>query len=201
MSPAGTPRGAAGGWWGAEEVAHGEPPPAALDASTVLETATVASQPGDVSQHCEVVIPGTRSDGTLRIFLYDAKGERVATYVDGEGLYYTFRDLDGSVVREVFEGGAQTTTYRSTKDYAWRDGKVLGSYNRDVGIRHYHLDHLGTPRLITDRCGTVKATHAYLPFGEEATATNQDSEAMKFHLPLDEGLRQARRQGAGELRS
>ena len=57
---------------------------------------------------------------------------------------------------------------------------MLGSYDRDVGIRHYHLDHLGTPRLITDRCGTAKATHAYLPFGEEATATNQDSEAMKF---------------------
>ncbi len=47
-------------------------------------------------------------------------------------------------------------------------------------IHHFHLDHLGTPRLITDQNHTQVAYHAYFPFGEEATPFNQDTERMKF---------------------
>src|SRR6185503_9678462 len=46
--------------------------------------------------------------------------------------------------------------------------------------RHYHLDHLGTPRLITSAAMAKLAYHAYLPFGEELTSTTQDLEQMKF---------------------
>ncbi len=46
--------------------------------------------------------------------------------------------------------------------------------------RHYHLDHLGTPRLITSTAMSKLAYHAYLPFGEELTSTTQDGEQMKF---------------------
>ena len=46
--------------------------------------------------------------------------------------------------------------------------------------RHFHLDHLGTPRLITRAGGERVAYHVYYPFGEEATAFNLDSERMKF---------------------
>ncbi len=48
------------------------------------------------------------------------------------------------------------------------------------GTRHFHLDHLGTPRLVTNASGGQVAYHVYYPFGEEATAFNQDAERMKF---------------------
>src|SRR5262249_3857655 len=34
--------------------------------------------------------------------------------------------------------------------------------------RHYHVDHLGSPRLITDASGHKLAADFYLPFGGEA---------------------------------
>ncbi len=34
----------------------------------------------------------------------------------------------------------------------------------------YHVDHLGTPRVITDPNGNVVSIHKYLPFGEELSA-------------------------------
>jgi RHS repeat-associated protein len=49
-----------------------------------------------------------------------------------------------------------------------------------TGPRHFHLDHLGTPRLITRAGGERVAYHVYCPFGEEAAAFNQDTERMKF---------------------
>ncbi|MCP4600000.1 MAG: hypothetical protein GY847_05585, partial [Proteobacteria bacterium] len=46
--------------------------------------------------------------------------------------------------------------------------------------RHLHLDHLGTPRLITNASGQQVAYHVYYPFGEEATEAFQDQARMKF---------------------
>jgi RHS repeat-associated protein len=51
----------------------------------------------------------------------------------------------------------------------------------DMGYtRHYHLDHLGSPRLITSNAASKLAYHVYYPFGEEATAFNQDTAKLKF---------------------
>jgi RHS repeat-associated protein len=36
-----------------------------------------------------------------------------------------------------------------------------------VALYFYHLDHLGTPRVITDVNGNAVSKHKYLPFGEE----------------------------------
>ena len=49
--------------------------------------------------------------------------------------------------------------------------RVLAQNPNDppVKIYFYHLDHLGTPRVITDENGQVVSTHKYLPFGEELT--------------------------------
>jgi RHS repeat-associated protein len=47
-------------------------------------------------------------------------------------------------------------------------------------IRHFHLDHLGTPRLITGNGGAKIAEHTYYPFGRELTSPGQDNEQLKF---------------------
>ncbi len=50
----------------------------------------------------------------------------------------------------------------------------------DEGLMHFHLDHLGTPRLITDAWGNTVATHDYAPFGFEVSNPLADSVTKKF---------------------
>jgi RHS repeat-associated protein len=47
---------------------------------------------------------------------------------------------------------------------------------------HYHLDHLGTPRLVTKEFGVLVGQHTYYPFGAEMnlTPTESATELMKF---------------------
>ena len=59
-------------------------------------------------------------------------------------------------------------------------GSVLGSVTAEGVVRHFHLDHLGSPRMVTDSTGHTLARHLYFPFGEEATDPSQDSPKLKF---------------------
>ncbi len=61
------------------------------------------------------------------------------------------------------------------EDFVYRDGLLLGSERTAAqgGRRHYHLDHLGSPRLVTSANGSVLSEHDFLPFGEERTAIGQ----------------------------
>ena len=40
---------------------------------------------------------------------------------------------------------------------------------------YYHLDHLGTPRVLLDNAGNLISKHHYMPFGEEMPAAVQSS--------------------------
>jgi RHS repeat-associated protein len=75
------------------------------------------------------------------------------------------------------------------KDYVWRDGLLLASVTpTNAGTvtptltQHFHLDHLGTPRLVTGDSGVQLGLHTYYPFGAELNlGTNeQPYELMKF---------------------
>src|SRR5256885_13669869 len=86
------------------------------------------------------------------------------------------------------EGGKVLRQYRSVdgnpsvpllwvEDFVWKDGLLLGG-ERPLemgGRRHFHLDHLGTPRLITGDTGQAISLHDYYPFGEEKTAVVQET--------------------------
>jgi RHS repeat-associated protein len=67
----------------------------------------------------------------------------------------------------------------SSKDYIYRGGALLASVEGTETL-HFHLDHLGSPRLITDQNKARKAYHVYYPYGREATSRTQDTERMKF---------------------
>jgi RHS repeat-associated protein len=51
----------------------------------------------------------------------------------------------------------------------------------DYRIISYHVDHLGTPRLISNEDGLVLANYALFPYGEEAPGTTQLSLSSNTH--------------------
>jgi len=129
--------------------------------------------------------------GMRQRYLYDANGERVAilslpptgstpTITD-----FSLRGLTPQVLRTVrVSGTGASATWSWREDYVYRADKLLASVIADgttAGKReHFHPDHLGTPRLITDDRGYKLSLHTYWPFGQEAPASDVDSEAMKF---------------------
>jgi RHS repeat-associated protein len=111
-------------------------------------------------------------------FLYTADDERVATFDATLNRWaWRLRGLDNKVLREYRNQGG---IWSWQKDWIHRGGALLATDQPSIGIRHFALDHLGTPRLITSSTGATVATHNYYPFGEEATSETQDAEVMKF---------------------
>ncbi len=100
---------------------------------------------------------------------------------------WTLRDLDGSPLRQYVSIGGnnakanwQAANPNFPRDYAWRGGSLLASVTQAGLTRHDHLDHLGSPRIVTDAAGKTLALHLYFPFGQEATEPDQDDLALKF---------------------
>jgi RHS repeat-associated protein len=125
-----------------------------------------------------------------RQYVYTADDERIGIR-QGASWTWTVRDPGGKVLREFAATESTPLTLISTqwsKDYVWRDGLLLASVapvtpgSSTLLTYHYHLDHLGTPRLITDSNHFRVAEHAYYPFGPEFAVTPHESseEAMKF---------------------
>ncbi|MCM2268691.1 MAG: hypothetical protein NDJ75_01160, partial [Thermoanaerobaculia bacterium] len=113
------------------------------------------------------------------LFAYSTGGERVVQ-IDQSGAgdrRWTIRDVAGRVLREWTEphGGAATWD----RDWIYRGSQVLATIDATT-TRHLTLDHLGTPRLVTDSTGAKLAFHAYWPYGREATDPNQDALSKKF---------------------
>lgn len=125
-------------------------------------------------------------DGSNRRYIYTTNDERIVSMeVSGANEIsseWTLRDASGKVLRRL-----ERTKDGSSWNWAWRQdyvylGSTLLAAEVDTSAKtlHFFPDHLGTPRLITGNGGVQTALHTYFPFGEEATALNQDSERMKF---------------------
>ena len=116
-------------------------------------------------------------DGRNNLYGYSAAGERVGMYdsVVG-GTTYILRGLDAKPLRQYRDIGGVFTWL---KDWVYRDGLLLATVEPS-GTKYFHLDHLGTPRRITNSSRTVVASHDYYPFGEEVTGSTPDGEVLKF---------------------
>ena len=123
------------------------------------------------------------------LYLYDADEERIAavSYVSSQTATwrYTVRGISGRALRvltDTITNGSHAWT--TTTDYVYRAGALLATVKPQAGggdqRTHFHLDHLGSPRLITDENGDRLATHKYWPFGVEAPGGDNDGERMKF---------------------
>ncbi|MCP4686181.1 MAG: hypothetical protein GY867_12150, partial [bacterium] len=94
------------------------------------------------------------------IYLYTADDERVWQFKVGASPRFdrwTLRDLSGKALREYT---ATDYEWEVDEDYIYRGGMLLAAETSE-GERHFHLDHLGTPRLITNGDGNQVAYHVY----------------------------------------
>jgi RHS repeat-associated protein len=111
------------------------------------------------------------------LYMYTADDQRVWAYrTGGSGNYWAIRDLDGKMLREYSTHAGWTVD----RDYVYRGDKLLAAVTPQ-GTRHFHLDHLGSVRQVTNASAAQVAFHAYYPFGREATTLGQDNkEQMQF---------------------
>ncbi|HKO54600.1 MAG TPA: RHS repeat-associated core domain-containing protein [Thermoanaerobaculia bacterium] len=120
------------------------------------------------------------ADGRPRIiYAYTADDERLLAFdVAADTTHWTLRGLDHKVLRDFEQQG---TAWSVERDYVYRDGLLLAALKPSGAVEHYTLDHLGTPRLVTDGGGWKVGTHAYWPFGEEwSPGTAQEGNPLRF---------------------
>jgi hypothetical protein len=97
-------------------------------------------------------------------YMYDADDERTWLFKNYQNTYRrTLRDLGGKVLRDYFNNDTTSTV----EDYVYRDGQLLGAQITQNGVaqttRHFSLDHLGTPRLITPSPGAGSGFYTSTP--------------------------------------
>jgi RHS repeat-associated protein len=120
------------------------------------------------------------------LYMYDADDERVWSFKVGASPRFdrwTLRGQDAQVRRDYEVSGFGWTNWTSGntwEDFVYRGGSILAGYYSSGQQKHYDLDHLGSPRLVTNFGSAQVAYHVYYPYGEEATAFNQDGERLKF---------------------
>ena len=113
------------------------------------------------------------ADG-IREYVYTADDERIAVYTVNTGSWrWTLRDTSGKVLRELTSqnpasGPPGSASWKWIRDYVWRDNLLLATRQMEPGsitptTYHYHLDHLGTPRRVTDDANRIVGVHNYHP--------------------------------------
>src|ERR1041384_527090 len=107
-----------------------------------------------------------RSAGS-REYVYTPNDERIGS-LSGGVWSWTLRSAGQQVLREFTSSGG---TWTWTRDHIWRGTSLLALEQKmpsgTTVTRHFHLDHLGTPRLVTNASGQRIDVHAYSPFGTE----------------------------------
>ncbi|HEY0160215.1 MAG TPA: RHS repeat-associated core domain-containing protein, partial [Thermoanaerobaculia bacterium] len=94
------------------------------------------------------------------------------------------RDPSGKVLRRLKREPTGTWTW--VEDYVYMNGRLVASeVAAPERTLHFHQDHLGTPRLITNHMGARVALHTYHAFGRQFPVGNvpptaADTEPLKF---------------------
>lgn len=102
-----------------------------------------------------------------REFVYTANDLRIAVYDVGSQWNWSLRDFGGKVVRE-FTSDPSFNQWTWKRDYVFRGSLMLASRqvaNATPVTYHYHVDHLGSPRRVTDHNNRTVGFRDYYAFG------------------------------------
>jgi len=97
----------------------------------------------------------------------------VARQVGGQWTYVVSEGSGSPLSELALVGGAWT----KVRDYVWLDGQLLAQveYAGTQGYEYFaHLDHLGTPRALSNRSGQVVWSSYQRPYGEVLERTVVD---------------------------
>jgi RHS repeat-associated protein len=159
-----------------------------------LETQLTPAYTLSVSHYFDALnsLLSATQNGYTTHYLYAPGGERLATLRPGGATNWTIRGLGNEVLRVFLQDAGDT--WRLDRDYIYRGGQLLASEGPEEGKYHYHLDHLGSSRLVTDDTGQHAAFHAYLPFGQEVTPPADSFTKLKYTgHEREEGMDSVRR--------
>jgi RHS repeat-associated protein len=126
----------------------------------------------------ELKLDNTTNDAR-HVYLYTADGERIWSWnVYANVSEWNLRSPDNKVLRTFINAGS---SWSLDRDYVYRDGQLLAAITPSQTL-HFSLDHLGTPRVITDDSRIRVGFHHYFPFGEEWSINDgaQEGERKKF---------------------
>ena len=98
-----------------------------------------------------------------RQFIFNGDNKQSEVKCDGVTIGRYFFDGEGKRVKKETDTEATIFVYSA--------GKLVAEYSTQLSqspsIAYTTTDHLGTPRVITDQFGQVKARRDFMPFGEE----------------------------------
>jgi len=108
-------------------------------------------------------------------YTYDGKGQRVSKDVNGVKTIYIF-DKDGKLIAEANASGVVQ------KDYVYFAGKpvAMATTGASPTTYYYHVDHLGTPQVLTNQAQSVVWSGDYDVFGEVTLTTGVVENNLRF---------------------
>jgi RHS repeat-associated protein len=114
------------------------------------------------------MVTATNTGGQQSLYTYDADGRRVRRSSYGQETWQVY-GLDGELLAEYAANAAPAAPQG---EYGYRNGQLLVTAAPGADLRWLVADHLGTPRIVADRTGSLAGItrHDYLPFGEELFA-------------------------------
>ena len=127
------------------------------------------------------------------VFTYDSFNRLVGASVGRNTALYTYNHLDqratktlnghtrlllydqaGNLITEI-----DAATGDTLAEYIWLDGSPL-AFVQSGQTYHVHVDHLGTPKALTDASGQVVWKASYSPFGKASITTQGPTFNLRF---------------------
>lgn len=114
----------------------------------------------------------TTVDAQGRTFTYDGENKQTKVVSGGQTVGEYSYDGDGRRVKKYLPSSGETTIFVYDAS-----GKLVAEYATTVEpaataqVSYLTNDHLGSPRMTTDKDGRVFSRRDFMPFGEEITST------------------------------
>jgi RHS repeat-associated protein len=118
--------------------------------------------------------------GQEELYIYGPGEQRIATVtsIHAQTPHWSWTLRDGARVLRRLESSGASAAW--SEDYVYRDGGVLATIQSDGSTRHFHLDHLGSARVVTTDEGRAISRHTYYPFGREIDPVPSNEERVRF---------------------
>jgi RHS repeat-associated protein len=97
---------------------------------------------------------------------------------NGDNKQTEVKDANGNAIGKYYYDGegkrVKKVTATETTIFVYSGGKLVAEYSTQVSqnptVSYTTTDHLGSPRVITDKTGNIKSRRDFMPFGEDILA-------------------------------